>query len=68
MYLNRDRVYNLLNREPAHICHICDKTEYEDANICTTEFWICPECCAKLKELITPKKSQATKGIMAHHE
>lgn len=56
------------NRDAAHICRICERMEYEDAEICTSEFWICPDCCAKLKDLITPKKNQETRGIMSVHD
>lgn len=56
------------NRDAAHICHICERMEYEDAEIGTSEFWICPECCAKIKDLITPNVSQGIEGIMKNHD
>ena len=38
---------------PTRICSICGEQEYPDAETVTEQFWICPNCCAKLKELIS---------------
>ena len=54
-----------------HYCYICGKDEYdthEKSLVRTHEFWVCPECCSKLKELITPSTTETTQIIMRYHE
>ena len=53
---------------PTRICSICDEQEYPDAETATEQFWICPNCCAKLKVLISNMKSKELEGIMKYHD
>ena len=53
---------------PTHICSICGEQEYPDAETATEQFWICPNCCAKLKELISNMQSKELEGIMKYHD
>ena len=53
---------------PTRICSICGEQEYPDADKATEQFWICPDCCAKLKDIINPKRYQRIEGIMRYHD
>lgn len=53
---------------PTRICSICGEQEYPDAETATGQFWICPNCCAKLKDIINSKRSQGIEGIMKYHD
>lgn len=42
-------------------CAICNKLENEKADLLVNKFWICPECCSNLRDIIVPTQSPADK-------
>lgn len=47
--INRDII---IAEMPSHTCKICGEVEYPPSSIESTEFWICPNCLSKLKNII----------------
>ena len=47
-----DRLIKQADMQPSFACAVCGKPENPKADIVRGEFWLCPECLAKLRMLI----------------
>lgn len=50
--INIDRLIKQADMQPSFVCAVCREPENPKANIARGEFWLCPECMAKLRKLI----------------
>lgn len=50
--INIDRLIKQADIPPSFMCAVCGKMENLKADIIRGDFWLCPDCLAKLRLLI----------------
>ena len=46
-----------IDMSPSRYCAICGRMEFDDAVLCTSAFWLCDKCLAKLKKMLEEVKN-----------